>query len=528
MSRRRVHVAMTLLFAASCCVAVANGCSAAGTLPNLSAGTGGEGAGTTGTGGATHTTSTTSGQGGNVVLSFDAGDGSADATEEVVTNPCSSECGPVELCDPAHLGYDDNCNGLVDETCPCSPGSVHWCFAGDPAYRHTPGCYDGTETCSELGIWGPCLGGVQAVPPDNCFMNAVSGCHAISATPYATIQLKSGTGTFSANAVAGSETYSVQCPTGVSQCPTVTPPDSFEALQSGEYTVTYQKSVAGDPNPEVCTFPLFIGAPGLRFELSWEHTTADPGVDLDLHVHQPQNTQPWAVTPGEPQDCTWSSCKFNVIETGLAPEPHWFPDTNVVPEPVNWDLQTWDGGADGGGPASTNTCYNDPRGVGALWAAFGQGCHNPRQDVDNITCNFAITDPSNPEFCTPENTNVDYPPDKQWFRVGVHYYSNHNETYAVHPEVKIFCNGSLSANLGPQGFYSPTSPVTFEASDGAGSGTGNRFWLAADVAFSTDTCGVTTCVVQPLYSDASSKTPLLTLDTAVEALFAPAWPPPPQ
>jgi len=518
MSRRRIHVTLTLMFASSWCVAVANGCSAAGTKIDVTGtGTGGVGGALSSSTGTAHASSST-GQGG--MISFLDSGNAPDAVADVITNPCKSECGPVELCDPAHLGFDDNCNGLVDEGCACTPGSVHWCFEGDPSYRNTPGCYDGTETCSELGIWGPCLGGVQAVPPDNCFVNNVSACHAISAAPYATIQLQSGVGAFDANAVPGSESYTVQCPAGVSQCPAVMLPDSYEALQSGEYTVTYSKSVAGNPNPMSCTFPLFVGAPGLRFELSWEHTTADPGVDLDLHVHQPVNTQPWAVSPGEPQDCTWSSCKFDTIETGLPPAPQWFPTLNMVPQPVNWDLDLV--------TPSNNTCYNDPRGVGAMWAAFGKGCHNPRQDVDNITCDFSVTNPNDPSFCTPENTNIDYPPDKEWIRVGVHYYWNHNETYAVHPEIKIFCNGALSADLGPQGFYSPTAPVTFDSSDGMGSGTGNRFWIAADVAFSTDACGATTCIVQPIYSDATNLTPLLTLDTAAKALFAPAWPPAPQ
>ena len=128
---------------------------------------------------------------------------------------------------------DDNCNGLVDETCTCSPGQVHWCFAGDPSYRNAPGCFDGIETCTELGMWGPCLGGVQAIPPDNCYLNDTSACHAITAPPYATTHLKTGTGTFSANAVPGSEVYAVQCPTGVSQCPGVTPPDELRGAPVG-------------------------------------------------------------------------------------------------------------------------------------------------------------------------------------------------------------------------------------------------------------------------------------------------------
>jgi hypothetical protein len=508
---RRAHVALTALLAVSWVLAIVNGCSATGDKPRPT---------TSGTGGGTTTTTTTGGTGGmgGMGLFLDAG-GDADAAEEVQTNPCGSQCGPVELCDPAHLGYDDNCNGLVDEGCACNPGAVHWCFEGDPSYRNAPGCFDGVESCSELGVWGPCIGGVHAIPPDNCFQNDTTECHAITSPPYATIDLKTGTGNFSANAVSGSETYTVTCPTGVSQCPGVMPPESFTALQSGEYNVTYTKMVAGDPNALTCSFPLFVGAPGLRVELSWEHTTADPGVDLDLSMHQPMNTDPWGYSPGVEQDCNYSNCKV----TFFAPpqdvgSPHWFPDTNVAPQPVNWDLQ----------PAlSDNTCYNDPRGVGAQWQALGIGCHNPRLDVDNITCNYAITDPTNGNFCTPENINVDYPPSGEWLRVGVHYYYNNGETYDVHPEVKIFCNGALSADLGPHGYYTPETAVTFTAADGANYGKGNRYWLVGDVAFVTDKCGNTSCQVDPLYADATARTPLLTLDSAVTSGFAPPYPAPP-
>jgi hypothetical protein len=140
--------------------------------------------------------------------------------------------------------------------------------------------------------------------------------------------------------------------------------------------------------------------------------------------------------------------------------------------PCNWDLQT---------VMADNTCYNDPRGVGPLWQSLGMGCHNPRLDIDNIQCDYSITDPTNAQFCAPENINVDYPTPSQWVRIATHYYYNHGLNYDVHPEIKVYCNGSLWADLGPHQFYTPEAPVTFEPADGAGMGEGNRFWIAADV-----------------------------------------------
>lgn len=535
MRRRRVHAAVLVGFAATAGVVLANGCAATNnkftSSSSSTSGTGGtEAASSSGHGGAPVTSASgNTGVGGIVLGNPDAGDAS-DAVEEPIVNPCGTKCGPVELCDEAHLGLDDNCNGLVDEGCACQPGQGHSCFKGDPSYEHVPGCFDGTEICTEQGHWGDCVGGVHAFPPDACFLNDTTVCHAISAPPYADTHLKTGTGNFSANAVPGTESYTVQCPTGVSQCPMVTSPDDFKALQSGEYTITYTKKVQGDPNPKSCTFPLFVGAPGLRVELSWEHSLADNGVDLDLHMHQPLNTAPWGISPPVPQDCGWLNCRASNFQALEATAPKWFADPPAMPPmAVNWDNDTAN--------PQNNTCYNDPKGGGAQWASFGQGCHNPRLDVDNITCDFSVTDPNDFSFCTPENINVDYPPVKQWLRVGVHYYNNHNQTYDVHPEIKIFCNGALSATLGRAGYYTPpadagpdagATPVTFEPADGASSGgNGNRYWIVADVAFTNDPCGKSLCTVKPIYSDPVQKTPFLTIDTAATSTFAPPYPPPP-
>ena len=368
-------------------------------------------------------------------------------------NACAASCGPTELCDPAHLGFDDNCDGQVDEGCPCQPGQAHWCFAGDPKYRNTPGCFDGTEICTPQGVWGPCLGGVHATPPDNCFLDDTSGCHAITARPYTVVDLSQGIGSFGMGQ-AGSQSYTVACPPGVSTCPGVTGL-SFSPQQAGEHTVTYTRAVQG--NPLTCTFPLIVAQPGLRIELSWEHQPADMGVDLDLHVHQPADTNPWGVSPPVEQDCTWSSCTVNDFMPPQVPEsPIWFAGPPAMPPtPVNWDK----------GPTNAqNLCYGDPRGIGEDWQQLGMGCHNPRLDCDNITCDYSLTDPNNPAFWyrwrRTWSTSTTRPLQQRGLRVAVDYYNNHGLTYDVHPEIKIYCNGALAGDLGPNGYYAPEAPVT--------------------------------------------------------------------
>src|SRR6185436_8019298 len=96
-----------------------------------------------------------------------------------------------------HKGLDDNCNGIVDEGCTCMGGQAQSCFKGDPSYFGAPGCFPGTQSCTENGTWGPCIGGNHAT--ENCAMMAL-GCHPIQAAPFATVSLGDGTGDFDDNA----------------------------------------------------------------------------------------------------------------------------------------------------------------------------------------------------------------------------------------------------------------------------------------------------------------------------------------
>jgi hypothetical protein len=278
----------------------------------------------------------------------------------------------------------------------------------------------------------------------------------------------------------------------------------YTPLQSGEYTVTYTKTLANN-SMDTCEFPLFVGAPGLRVELTWEWPSTQT-VDVDLHLHRPGFLTPWGGSSGNPDDCAYSNCAspFQTL-------PTWFSTTNTPPDPVNWYLDP---------VLENNTCYFGPKGSGAIWQANAQGCHNPRLDSDNINCDPSVTDSQGSSFCNPENINIDFP-STDWTRIGVHYYSNHGHTYDVHPQIKIFCNGALAAELGNTGY---NAPVTFPSAVG-----GTAFWLVADVAFyPPDECSDgPACEVRPVFMDSTAQTPLISTDTAVEAGWVgPAYPPP--
>lgn len=63
--------------------------------------------------------------------------------------------GAVENC---ANGIDDNCDGQVDEECPCVEGTVEICGS------NIGQCQQGTRTCLPGGVWGPCIGEVPPSP----------------------------------------------------------------------------------------------------------------------------------------------------------------------------------------------------------------------------------------------------------------------------------------------------------------------------------------------------------------------------
>ena len=432
---------------------------------------------------------------------------STTSTTTVTTNPCASSCGPAELCDPAHIGLDDNCDGRVDEDCACEPGSVHWCFKGDPAYRGTSGCHDGVERCQKTEVYGDCTGGNHATAADQCFgTDTLPGCHALSARPFATVALKPGTGTFSADAAPGSEVFQVSCPEGIAPCPGVSGLDQFQPLQSGEYSVRYTKLAAGGGSAS-CTFPLYVGAPGLRVELSWNFEAVGR-TDLDLHLHRPGTTSDWNTS----DDCYYRTCTLVAFMGNPATETaSWFEGPPAAPpSPVNWYRDP---------SFENNGCYFAPRGVGLKWQQFGRGCHNPRLDLDNTSCTASKTNPSDADFCAPENINIDFPPMNSWMRVAVDRHPLTSTMETIRPQVKVYCDGALAADLGRSGYDAPVT-MRMPGTPASASLGDARLWLVGDVRFTTDSCGRRSCTVRPLYADPAARAAL-----AVDNLsFGPPYP----
>lgn len=74
-----------------------------------------------------------------------------------VANPClPGDPNPGgETCD----GFDDDCDGTIDEGCDCINGNTQPCYSGAPNTQGVGLCTAGVQTCVQ-GAWGACVGEV--------------------------------------------------------------------------------------------------------------------------------------------------------------------------------------------------------------------------------------------------------------------------------------------------------------------------------------------------------------------------------
>ncbi|MDC3952301.1 putative metal-binding motif-containing protein [Polyangium jinanense] len=67
---------------------------------------------------------------------------------------------PAEACN----GFDDDCDGEVDEGCTCITGETKGCYTGPMGSENVGLCKPGTQACDANGQWGPCLGDTTPQP----------------------------------------------------------------------------------------------------------------------------------------------------------------------------------------------------------------------------------------------------------------------------------------------------------------------------------------------------------------------------
>jgi len=85
-------------------------------------------------------------------------EGVPDCTGAIVPAP--------EVCSAGNAALDEDCDGVVDETCSCAEGESQPCYSGPPGTLGRGACSAGSQRCS-AGVLGQCL--EQRLPePESC------------------------------------------------------------------------------------------------------------------------------------------------------------------------------------------------------------------------------------------------------------------------------------------------------------------------------------------------------------------------
>jgi hypothetical protein len=446
-------------------------------------------------------------------------------------------------------GFDDDCDGLVDEGCSC-PGNgqtkecflvpatqvaadtklpVNWCATNS---KGSVDCIGEQQT-----VWsGVCRGAQPPAENDSCAEgdfncdglqsnNALAGCRCAAEVQCPTAPITKAPFPDPRNlapldgtqwiidpakrALATNWTWTVVG----GDCDNVLPFPTFGLFKAKETTaggsrIGARKPVAFDAsqNPPRYVERTQSSLAGLRastgnglaggvvfpaFGLSGDYVVQG---EFDLNGTHFVCTQKVEVrAPGVRAELCWDSVGTDDVDL------HFARLQDVTCTSNGWD-----------GTCSNQDCYyanespnwgyaSSPDSACRGWSSRRTGaCTNPRLDADNVSCSRTISDPAAGNFCGPENINIDNPKDGDRFVVGVNYFTGRGTPPRSHPHVNIYCNGKRVLSAG----YNPvTGQVNFPVLLKSGGDSSGDFWTVATVQTTVDTSGnLVSCNVETIPS----------------------------
>ncbi len=542
------------------------------------------GGATTDGGGGTGAVAGTGGQGGT------AGQGGTGGfiTEDAGTNTYDGGCGPINAGNPPYPrrcapptnsecapavdalltagglsgpllngstgnGFDDDCDGQVDEGCGCSGvGTTKDCYLvpatqANPANRQPVGwCASnakGSLDCAGAGeflFWsGVCRGARAPQRFDSCAQgdfdcdglsgnNQTSGCACASTVqcPTNAIQLAPYPPTGAIPPIDGNQWITDPGQRGATSnwtwtvvggdCDNVLPNPTYALYRTPNGTVTNQVgqrvtvrfdqgqgkyvTAANEPVAAVRAENFGNGTAGglvhTAFALSGDYLVQG---EFSLNGQRYTCTQKVEVrAPGIRAELCWDSVGNRDVDM------HFARLQGVSCSDQGWRTTC-------GSFSSAQDCYfsncagssnldwmymDSPTSACQGWGSKRTGtCNNPRLDRDNVSCSRTVTDPTSSNFCGPENTNIDNPRDQDRFVVGANFYGGSTNGPAK-PHVNLYCNGRRVLSLG---FNPATGQNSFPVLTSSGGSTGD-FWTAAVIKANVTGGTLTSCDVTPVPS----------------------------
>jgi hypothetical protein len=504
------------------------------------------------------------------VNDYDGGCGPIDAGHPPFPRRCTpmtaSECdGPTDallasggvpqglLNGSSGNGFDDDCDGLVDEGCTCpGNGQTKDCWLvpatqADPMTKQAVGWCNpnakGSLDCAggELASWsGVCRGANAPARHDSCAPGDFNcdglssnsdqtgcGCGTVvvcptlakTFTPYPPVgmlPLIDGSQWITDAAERANATHWTWTVLG-GDCDNVLPFPTFalynsaDSAASGARKGTRQPvkfdpvqgkyvAAANEPLIAIQAVDFGNGLAGAQlhpaFALSGDYVVQG---EFDLDGHHYVCTQKVQVrAPGIRAELCWDSVGQNDIDLHFAR----LQGTSCATQ--GWDLTCGVLDQD----CFYFSCAMQDLGWGyatsAATACHGWGsrrdpgvdCYNPRLDRDNISCDRAEADPLVGDkysgYCGPENINLDNPNDNEKFVVGVNHYNSIGGSPEAKPHVNLYCNGQRVLSVG---FNPATGQTQFPLLKVPGDDETGDLWTAAVITAHVTGTDLTSCDV---------------------------------